>query len=250
MHSSLGNNIATQHSPPVQVENVSKAFGRVPVLRGLSLEVREGEVLSLLGLNGIGKTTLIRVLAGLTKPDSGFVKIMGLSPVLQGQLVRRGIGVVTHDPLLYDDLTVLENLKFAGRMFGLDRLDARIEAVADSLGVATRLNQRTGGLSHGLRKRISIVRALIHEPSVLLMDEPESGLDQQAIDLLESVIGGLARAGRTVVMTTHSMSNALSFGHRLAILSGGVIVYEDASVSAQSEAAAKLAYSMHTGVST
>ena len=208
-----------QRPPAVRVHGLSKAYGRTPVLRGLSLEVPWGETLSVAGPNGAGKTTLIRVLAGLTKPDEGYVEIAGLPLDRMGRQVRSVVGVVTHEPLLYDGLTARENLRFAGRMFSLDQLDNRVEAAADRLGVRTRLDHRVGTLSHGLRKRVSIARSLLHEPSILLMDEPETGLDRDALGLLESVVADITEPGGTVVMTTHSLAPQVA-GRRLSIVGG------------------------------
>ena len=209
-----------QRPPAVRVEGLSKAYGRTSVLRGLSLEVAWGETLSVVGPNGAGKTTLMRVLAGLTRPDEGSVEIAGLPLDRMGRLARRVVGVVTHEPLLYDGMTVRENLRFAGRMFSLDRLDGRVESAADRLGVSPRLDEKVGTLSHGLRKRVSIARALLHEPSILLMDEPETGLDRDALGLLESVFGDITRPGGAVVMTTHSLGPAFGSGRRLSIVAG------------------------------
>lgn len=208
-----------QRPPAVRVHGLSKAYGRTPVLRGLSLEVPWGETLSVVGPNGAGKTTMIRVLAGLTKPDEGYVEIAGLPLDRMGRQARSVVGVVTHEPLLYDGLTARENLRFAGRMFGLDRLDGRIESASDRLGVRSRLDDKVGTLSHGLRKRVSIARALLHEPSILLMDEPETGLDRAALGLLESVVGDITGPGGAVVMTTHSLASPVA-GRRLSIVAG------------------------------
>lgn len=213
-------------APAIEIKGLTKSFGRTPVLRNLDLRIQWGEVLTVLGPNGSGKTTLIKILATLTKPDSGDIHVAGLDTARSGQSVRRLIGVVTHDPLMYDDLTAYENLRFTARMFGLDRHGERIEAVAERMGVAARLHQRVGTLSHGLKKRFSIAKALLPDPYILLMDEPESGLDQEALAILEDIVSnGFGRA-HTVLMTTHNLERGLALGHRTAILAGGRIVYE------------------------
>ena len=219
----------------IEIKGLVKAFGRTPVLRGLDLDVPWGEVLTVLGPNGSGKTTLSNVLATLTKPDAGVVRVAGVNLLRAGQSVRRSIGVVTHDPLLYEHLSAYENLKFVGRMFRLDRLEERIAAAVDRMGLSARLHQRVHTLSHGMKKRFSIARSLLHDPPILLMDEPESGLDQEALAMLEELVLDKT-VRRTVLMTTHNLDRALSLGQRMAILSRGRIAYHESldSVGAES----------------
>ena len=240
-------------SPPkglaIEIKGLTKAFGRTPVLRSLDLEVPWGQVLSVLGPNGCGKTTLIKVLATLTKRDAGTVRVAGADVARAGERVRRIIGVVTHDPLLYDDLTGYENLLFFARMFGLDRIEERIAAVAERMGVPARLHQRAGTMSNGTKKRFSIARALLHDPLVLLLDEPESGLDQEALGMLQEVVSNSAVPVRTVLMTTHNLERGLALGHRMAILAQGKIAYQESLDSADA-AALRDAYFHYTGVAT
>ena len=230
----------------VRLRGVTKSFGRTPVLRGIDLDVPTGQVLSLLGPNGSGKTTLINILATLARADAGQVQVGGIVLDGNGSRIRRVIGVVTHDPLLYDDLTARENLRFTCRMFGLDRIDERIERVAGLVGMTSRLDQRSGTMSHGMKKRFSIARSLLHDPSVLLMDEPDSGLDQEALSLLDALISDRANKRRTVIMATHNLDRAISLGDRVAILSNGRVVYHE-SASDVDERSAREAYSRHTG---
>ncbi len=209
--------------PAIQVRGLNKAFGRTAVLRGLDLEVPRGEFLTIFGPNGAGKTTLIRVLATLTRPDSGRVHIEGLRLGADNQRIRRLIGVVMHNTLLYEGLTGYENLAFYARMFGLDAIEERVCHVADQMGIDSRLQERVRTLSHGMQKRFSIARALLHDPLVLLLDEPESGLDQAALEMLERAISRPDGRPRTVVMTTHNVERGLSLSHRVAILVNGKI---------------------------
>ena len=233
----------------IEIKGLTKAFGRTPVLRSLDLEVPWGQVLAVLGPNGCGKTTLIKVLATLTKRDAGTVQVAGADVARAGERVRRIIGVVTHDPLLYDDLTGYENLIFFARMFGLDRIEERIAAVAERMGVPSRLHQRAGTMSHGTKKRFSIARALLHDPLVLLMDEPESGLDQEALGMLQEVVSNSTVPLRTVLMTTHNLERGLALGHRMAILAQGKIAYQE-SLDSAGAAALRDAYFHYTGVAT
>ena len=209
----------------VRLRGVTKSFGRTPVLRGIDMDVPKGQILSLVGANGSGKTTLLKILATLSKPDSGQVVICGDSADKHGSRIRARIGVVTHDPLLYDDLTGRENLRFFCRMFGVSHADERLEWAADLMGMTDRLDQRVGALSHGMKKRFSIARALLHDPEVLLMDEPESGLDREAVALLDAVISVRSEPRRTVIMTTHNYERAVELGDALAALERGRVSY-------------------------
>lgn len=220
---------AIPSGPAIDVQGVTKAYGRSIALNKLDLRVQWGEVLTIFGPNGSGKTTLIRVLATLSKPDTGMIGIAGLDPRRDGSHARRLIGVLTHDPLLYDDLTARENLRFAARMFGIEDPGERIEAVADKLEVASRLDQRVGTLSHGWKKRFSLARALLHDPPILLMDEPESGLDEQALTGLGGLLKEESESRRTVVLTTHNFERGLEFSDEVAILSKGRMVYREST---------------------
>ncbi|MDA1348419.1 MAG: ABC transporter ATP-binding protein [Chloroflexi bacterium] len=231
----------------IEVKGLSKSFGRAYALRDLDLEVQWGEVLTLLGPNGSGKTTLIKVLATLTRPDAGSVRVAGLDLSKSGRSVRRNIGVVTHDPLLYPDLTGRENLRLFARLFRLDGADERIDAAAGQMALSSRLDQRVGTLSHGMRKRVGIARALLHEPLILLMDEPESGLDQEALGLLEGVIADRSTPFRTVVVTTHNLERGMAMGNRLVILAQGKVAYQESTESAEASSV-RDAYIRHTGM--
>ena len=244
-----GGNAMNPIGAAIEVRGLTKAFGRTAVLRNLDLDLHWGEVLMILGPNGSGKTTLVKVLATLTRPDAGTVRVSGLDPARAGQSVRRIIGVVTHDTLLYDGLTGYENLKFFARMFSLPRVDERIETVAERLGISGRLHQRVGTLSHGMKKRFSIARALLHEPAILLMDEPESGLDQAALSMLKDLVSEGTSPSHAVLMTTHNVEYGLAVGHRMAILARGRIAYHE-SLDTASTDAVKDAYFRYTEAAT
>ena len=239
--------VKSREGQAVEIQGLTKGYGRTGALRNLELKVGWGDALAILGPNGSGKTTLINVLATLTRRDAGTVRIAGLDPARQGTHVRRMMGVVTHEPLLYEQLTGHENLRFHARMFGLDEVEARIASVAEAMGIAGRLNQRVMTLSHGLQKRLSIARALLHDPAVLLMDEPESGLDQEALAMLDGIVRESADAGRAVILTTHNLERGLALGRRLAILARGAIVHQEAVGASSSATSVREAYARHTG---
>ena len=209
----------------VRLRGIVKSFGRTRALRGVDLDVPWGQTLSLVGANGSGKTTLLKILATLSKPDSGQAIIAGFGLERSGSSIRRRIGVVTHEPLLYDDLTARENLRFYCRMFGVADVDSQVKRVSDMVGMSPRLDQRIGAMSHGMKKRFSIARAILHDPPILLMDEPESGLDREAVGFLDNIIAERSGPNRAVIMTTHDFDRAVRLGDTLAALSDGNISY-------------------------
>jgi heme exporter protein A len=233
----------------IEVKGLRKAYGRIQVLRGMDLEVPWGQVLTILGPNGSGKTTLIKTLATLIRPDDGSVRVAGTDVRKRGNRARGFIGLVTHDTLLYDELTGYENLKFYARMFHLNSVEQRIEAVTARIGMTDRLHQRVGTLSHGMKKRFSIARALLHDPLILIMDEPESGLDQDALGLLEDVIRDKSDPYRTVLMTTHNLERGIALSDRMAILSRGIISYEGKADSTLAEGEVRQRYHELAGLS-
>lgn len=240
-----GHRPASAETVAIQISDLNKAFGRTPVLRGLDLEVPWGQVLTVLGPNGSGKTTLIRTLATLSKADSGSVRIGGLDLSRSGKAIRRAIGVVMHDTLLYDDLTGRENLRFFTRLYGIENPETKVASVVERMGMTSRLDQKVGTLSHGMKKRFSIARALLHDPIILLMDEPESGLDQDALSMLDDVITDKSMPNRTVIMTTHNLDRGMALGDRVAILSNGRIVFHE-SLDEVAPDEVKSTYYQHT----
>jgi heme ABC exporter ATP-binding subunit CcmA len=208
----------------IEAEKLTKRFGSTMALRGIDLQVKQGEFLTVFGPNGAGKSTLIRILATIGKPSSGSVKVQGLDCGKQGPEVRRLVGLVPHQTLLYDDLTVYENLLFFGRMYRVQQLHERIKSVTDNIGLSGRISDRVRALSRGLQQRVSIARALLHDPPVLLLDEPETGLDREALSLFEGMLGG--NKPKTVVMTTHRLEHGLKMAGRVLILVKGRITYD------------------------
>ena len=207
----------------IEVRGLVKRFGLKPVLRGLSFEVDQGEFVSLIGPNGAGKTTFLRILTSLARPTAGLVTIAGL-PVPGGEAqVRRLLGVVAHQPMLYGDLTAAENLRFFGRMYGLHGLDDRLSQVLVLVGLERVANELVRAFSRGMQQRLAIARAILHRPQLLLLDEPHTGLDQEAAAMLDSLLSQVAVEGRTVVMTSHDIARAHRLASRVDILSRGQV---------------------------
>jgi heme exporter protein A len=212
--------------PMIEVRNVFKAFGPHHVLRGVSLTLGEGESVALFGPNGAGKTTLMRIIATLTRATAGEVWIGGNDARKAGDNIRRYIGVVTHAPLLYDSLTALENLGFYGSMYDVPDRAARIESVLRRVGLWKRRLEPVRTYSRGMVQRLAIARALLHNPPILLLDEPDTGLDQAAAEMLRQVMSDVGTEGRTVLLTTHNLERGLAWADRVLILNDGKVRYE------------------------
>jgi heme exporter protein A len=207
----------------IEVRRLVKTFGLKPVLRGVDFRAQPGEFVALLGPNGAGKTTMLRILATLSRPTMGEVRLAGYSLPAQAAQVRRLLGVVSHQPLLYGDLTAEENLRFYARMYGLSDGAGRAAELLESVGLAARRRDLVRQFSRGMQQRLAIGRALLHDPQVMLFDEPYTGLDQDASSMLDEVLRRVAVAGRTVVMTSHDLPRAADLATRIDVLSRGVI---------------------------
>lgn len=220
--------MAVQETPAIEVRKLTKAFGHQAALRGVDLNVDEGEFLALFGPNGAGKTTLIRVVSSLTRPTAGTVRIRGEDLGKAGTSLRKHIGLISHNPLLYGDLTPDENLRFFARMYDLPDAAARIDAVLDQVGLVARRRDPVRTFSRGMVQRLAIARAILHDPAIMLLDEPYTGLDLQAADMLRAVLEDLAASNRTVILTTHNLEQGLEMCDRAAILNRGRVAWEGA----------------------
>ncbi len=208
----------------ITVRKLVKRFGPKVVLRGLDFEVESGEFVALLGPNGAGKTTFLRILASLSRPTMGQVRIAGYALPHQAAAVRQRLGVVSHMPLLYGDLTAEENLRFYGRMYGIPEMENRIREVLEMVGLYARRRDLVRTFSRGMQQRLAIGRAVLHDPEVMLFDEPHTGLDQDASEMLDTVLREVAARGRTVVMTSHDLARTADLASRFDVLSHGKIV--------------------------
>ena len=221
--------MSVQASPPtglhaqIEVKKLVKRFGLKAVLRGLDFNVERGEFVALLGPNGAGKTTFLRILASLSRPSLGEVRIAGYRLPEQASAVRSILGVVSHQPLLYGDLTAEENLHFYGRMYGVPDLERRASQILEMVGLSVRRRDLVRTFSRGMQQRLAIGRAVLHDPEVMLFDEPHTGLDQDASAMLDKVLRDVAAMGRTVVMTSHDLARAADLAGRFDVLSRGVI---------------------------
>lgn len=207
----------------IHVRHLVKRFGPKAVLKDLDFEVESGEFVVLLGPNGAGKTTFLRILASLSKPTLGEVTVAGMHLPEEAAGVRRRLGVVSHQPLLYGDLSAEKNLHFYGQMYGLANLTGRIREVLALTGLAERQTDPVRTFSRGMQQRLAIGRAILHEPDVLLLDEPHTGLDQDAGQMLDDLLRTVTASGRTVVMTSHDLARAADLATRIDVLSRGVI---------------------------
>ena len=213
----------------IRVEGLQKSFGDEPVLWDLDLEVQWGEFLVLLGANGTGKTTLLRLMSTQARPEAGQILVAGYDQKRQPQAIRRHIGVVGHLSYLYEDLTCRENLDFYGRLYQVKELSRQLEMVLDRVGLSQRAHQRVRTLSHGMRQRLALARAILHQPSILLLDEPEGGLDRQSIDMLRQLTAEWTASGGAIVMTTHNEELGRSWAHRVGVLSQGRVRFPQGS---------------------
>jgi heme exporter protein A len=220
-------------TPAIQVTKLTKAFGHQVALRGVDLSVANGEFLTLFGPNGAGKTTLVRIIGSLTRPTGGTIHVRGEDLAKVATSVRRHIGLISHNPLLYGDLTPDENLRFFARMYdlpdaGSEAVTTRIDMVLNQVGLAARRRDPVRTFSRGMVQRLAIARAILHDPAIMLLDEPYTGLDLQAADMLREVLQELAASDRTVILTTHNLEHGLEMCDRAAILNRGRIAWQGA----------------------
>ena len=210
----------------IEVQGLTKSFGAHHALRGIDLKVNRGEHLAIFGPNGAGKTTLIKIMSTLIKPSAGIVRINGISTQSEPVLIRSRLGIVSHQTFLYDNLTIYDNLKFYGRMYDVVNLDQKIREVVARVELESRLHERIGTLSRGMQQRVSLARAILHSPSIMLLDEPEVGLDPHAVSIMQDILNTTRSERSTLLLTTHNLKRGLELCDRLAILNEGRFVYQ------------------------
>lgn len=207
--------------PLIRCQHIEKRFGYRRVLRDVSFSVAAGEVLSLLGANGSGKTTLLRIIASLDRPDKGEVWLGPVPLSTASHEIRRYVGVVAHATLLYDRLTGAENLRFFARLYDLEEPQRRIEQLLRTLDLWRWRDSSVRTYSRGMSQRLAIARALLHDPPVVILDEPDTGLDRESLKQITDLIGQLRERDRAVLVTTHSLERAAAWADRVAELRAG-----------------------------
>jgi heme exporter protein A len=213
----------------VRAEGLQKTFGSRPAVRGVDFTLHSGECLALFGPNGAGKTTLLRLVAGLLKPTAGAVVVHGVAA--RGDAGSRGVvGLISHHTMLYSALTGRENVQFSARLHGLG--DAETKVALETLRVAEHADVPVRTLSRGLQQRVSIARAIVHKPAILLLDEPYSGLDELGASALTAALRNLIAGGATLVLVTHNITEGLTLATRAAVMNQGLIARDDLRPSA------------------
>lgn len=210
----------------IQVRNLVKSFGSKRALDGVSFSIEHGEYVALLGANGAGKTTLTRILATLSRPSSGEIFIAGHSPKKEANLIRQKIGVMSHYSFLYDDLTAEENLLFYGRMYNVSDLKSKSLSLLKQVDLYTRRYDKVGTFSRGMQQRLSLARAILHDPPILLLDEPFAGLDINAAEMVKQLLDELIAKDKSVLLTVHDIDYAMQNARRLLMLKQGKLVVD------------------------
>src|SRR5438034_2320543 len=209
----------------LESEDIRKTFGHFTALSSVTLSVKKGEFLALFGRNGAGKTTFLKIAATLMRPTKGELRIEGIDVRKDPEEARRRIGFLSHNTFVYRDLSALENLKFFCRLYGVDDSETRLMDLLDRVGLRRRAHDAVRSFSRGLHQRVGIARVLLHNPSLILLDEPYTGLDAHAVEMLNAVLDEAIEAGKTVILTTHDLEQGLRAATRAVIIDRGRLVF-------------------------
>lgn len=211
---------------PIHIQDLHKKFGKVEALKGVSLKIESGQIFGLLGANGAGKTTFIRLLTGSVKPSSGSLSILGFDPAKKKQAIRKLIGYMPQSPALYEDLSPRENIRFFGQAHQIENISRRVDEVIAFVGLSERAHDQVYKFSGGMKQRVSLACALVHQPQMLLLDEPTSGIDPKLRGTFWEHFRELTSRGVTIIVSTHQMNEAM-YCDRLAVLHQGALLADD-----------------------
>lgn len=220
----------------VKTVSLGKTIDDRPILTGIDLRIAPGEFVSLLGANGAGKSTLLKVLATLTPPTEGSLLLFGASPAADAGAVRAKIGLISHQSLLYRDLSARENLEFYAKLYRVPDHRARVNLLLDRIALSARADDPVKSYSRGMTQRVAIARALVHDPELLLADEPFDGLDAPSIASLERFLTELHQAGKTIILANHNIDQSLRLTRRAVVLRTGQVVIDQPSSQITSQA--------------
>jgi len=214
-------------APALEIRGLRKSFTR-PAVDGLDLRVRAGEFYMLLGANGAGKTTTLRMVSGLLRPDAGAISVFGIDALADPVAAKRVMGWLSDEPMIYDKLTPLEYLAFVGGLWKVEPAlaESRAHELVGWLGLEAHAHERCEGFSRGMRQKVALAGALVHEPQLIILDEPLTGLDAGAARLVKNVLAQRVRAGNTVIMTTHILEIAERMADRIGVIAHGTLIAE------------------------
>lgn len=207
----------------IHIENLSKSFGFNKVLDGINLQFEKGDIVALFGPNGAGKTTLIRILSTIIKGDEGSISISGFDIKNEVQNIRNELGLLSHENFLYQNLTVSENLIFFAKLYKIKNHEESISKKLNSIGIYSKRNELVRNLSSGMKQRVSVVRTLIHDPNIVLLDEPFVGLDIEGCEYLLQILSDLKKENKTIIVTTHDLKLGLHECNKVIVISNGKI---------------------------
>lgn len=210
----------------VDIDSLEKSFSYITAIDQLSLKIEKGDFVTLLGPNGAGKSTLLKIISTLLKPTGGKVRIAGFDLLKQRTSIRRITGFISHETMIYENLTASENLEFISVFYGIENRIEKCEKLLEKVGLYKRKDDYVKNFSSGMKQRLSIARALINDPEILLLDEPYNGLDQDGIKSLSEILHSLKSKGRTIILTTHNFDEGLDLSDRLLILNNGKLVFD------------------------
>lgn len=208
----------------IKIDKVRKSYGHIDALRGVSFSLEKGDFLSIFGPNGAGKSTLLKILSAQTRPTKGKVYFAGVDLSNQPNNFRKTFGVISHLPFLYENLSAFDNLKFYAKLYGVDNIEVKVEDILKKVELLDRKNDYVRGYSRGMLQRLSIARALIHDPEIILLDEPYTGLDQHASYILTNILREQFKNNKTIIMVTHNLSRGYDLSTKIAIMKKGEIV--------------------------